>query len=217
MQIYLTVNTLNKKWYIGQDSSNRSWYLGSGSAIKRAIKKYGRSVFKKFILENCENKQELNLLEINWIKYTNAVNDPMSYNIAKGGEGGPGNGFRGAINWFNSLSAEEKKAHHARQAAKRCKGWYVSRIDNSFEIYVENISKWCEDNKIDKSMPTALNTPTHQLYLKQTKGWRIRREDMPVLTPYIDKRKIGHKNIACKGKTWSMIDGKRVWSVKENT
>ena len=216
MQIYLTVNILNKKWYIGQDSGNRFWYLGSGSILKQAIKKYGRSAFKKFILENCENKQELNLAEISWIKYTNAVNDPMSYNIAKGGDGGPGNGFRGAIKWFSALSAAEKKSHHALQAAKRCKGWYVSRINDPAEIYVENISKWCEENLIDKSMPTALNNPSHRLYQKQTKGWRIRRADMPPLTPYVNKRKIGHINIACKGKTWTLINGNRVWASKEN-
>jgi len=29
--------------------------------------------------------------------------------------------------------------------------------------------------------------------------------------PIIDKRKIGHPNVACKGKTWKLIDGKRVW------
>lgn len=215
MQIYLTVNIINKKWYVGQDSSNRAWYLGSGSILKRAIKKYGRASFKKFILENSESKQELNLAEISWINFTNAVSNPMSYNIAKGGDGGPGNGFLGANKWFLSLSADEKKAHHARQAAKRCKGWYISRIDNPSEIYVANISKWCEENQIDKSMPTALNNPTHRLYLKQTKGWRIRREDMPALTLYINKRKIGHKNIACKGKTWSLINSNRVWSAKE--
>lgn len=217
MQIYLTINIFNKKWYIGQDSKDRSWYLGSGSALKRAIKKYGRASFKKFILENCKNKQELDLAEISWIGYTNAVSDPKSYNISKGGAGGPGDKFRGPTKWFLSLSADEKKAYHDRQAAKRCKGWYISKINDPVEKYVENISKWCEENQVDKSMPTALNNPAHRLYLKQTKGWRIRRADMPVLIPYIDKRKIGHANIACQGKTWSLIDGKRIWSAKEIT
>jgi hypothetical protein len=37
---------------------------------------------------------------------------------------------------------------------------------------------------------------------------------MPKLEPYINKRKLGHANIACKGKTWKLINGNRVWSDK---
>jgi hypothetical protein len=37
----------------------------------------------------------------------------------------------------------------------------------------------------------------------------------PELPPYINKRKIGHENIACKGKTWKLVDGNRVWFEKE--
>lgn len=162
------------------------------------------------------NLQELNYAEKSWIHFTNAVKDPMGYNIAKGGDGGPGDGFRGARAWFLSLSSEEKKTLHARQAEKRSKGWYVSRIDNTIETYVSNISEWCRKHNVDISMPSSLNNPKSRLYQKQTRGWRIRRSDMPVLLPYTDKRKIGHANIACQGKSWKMIDGKRVWSSKEN-
>jgi hypothetical protein len=216
MQIYLTVNILNKKWYIGKDSKDRSHYLGSGTALTRAVKRYGRHTFKKFILEYCTNIKELNCAEKSWIRFANAVKDPMSYNIASGGDGGPGDSFKGAIAWFKLLSLEEKKALHARQAEKRSKGWYVSTIDNNSETYVSNISAWCRENNVDISMPTALNNPAHRLFQKQTKGWRIRRSDMPLLLPYKDKRKIGHENIACKGKSWKIIDGKRVWSSKEH-
>lgn len=216
MQIYLTVNISNKKWYIGKDTKERLRYLGSGTALKRAIRCYGHQNFKKFILERCISIEELNRAEKSWIRFTNAVQDPMSYNIAKGGDGGPGDGFRGARAWFSSLSTEEKKSLHARQAAKRCKGWYVSKINDTTETYISNIAEWCRKNSIDLSMPSSLNNPKSRLFQKQTKGWRIRRSDMPALLPYLDKRKIGHENIACKGKTWITIDGKRIWSSKEN-
>jgi len=214
MQIYLTVNVVNKKWYIGKDKNGRTGYFGSGTLLKKAIKKHGKQNFKKFVLETCESVTDLNCAEIAWIKYTNAVNSEKSYNIAIGGAGGPGDNFKGCKEWFQMLSSDDKKLWHAKQAESRSKGWYVSRISDLDEVYVNNISKWCEEHNVDKSIPTLLNTPTSRLFLKQTKGWRIRRADMPKLTPYVNKRKIGHKNIACKGKTWKLIDGKRVWNIK---
>ena len=214
MQIYLTINIVNKKWYIGRDKNGSAKYLGSGTFLKKAIKKYGKHNFKKFVLETCDSIDHLNQAEIAWIAYTNAVNNPQSYNVANGGDGGPGDKFNGCKRWFSQLSSIDKKRWHDKQAQSRTKGWYVSRINNPEEVYVANISKWCEEHNVDKSMPTALNTPTNRLFLKQTKGWRIRRSDMPKLEPYINKRKLGHANIACKGKTWKLINGNRVWSDK---
>lgn len=226
MVIYKVINKINGKWYIGKDAANRSYYYGSGVAISNAIKKYGKDNFVKVILEECVNKAQLIEREKYWITATNAVNDPMSYNLAPGGEGGdlskyinyskrelPNNNFKQAHQWYNSLSQEEKSELHRAQGEKRTKGWYVSRIgdDSACEEYVQNISKWCEEHGIDKSMPSSLNDPKSRLFQKQTKGWRIRRSDMPELPEYIDKRTIGHENIACKGKTWKLIDGKRIW------
>ena len=51
MIIYKTTNLVNGKTYVGQDSKNNKKYLGSGKILKSAIKKYGRSSFKKEIIE----------------------------------------------------------------------------------------------------------------------------------------------------------------------
>lgn len=88
MVIYRTVNILNGKWYIGKDAKNYCKYFGSGKAIRSAIKKYGKENFTKEILEECETLEQLSERETVWIEQTNAVNDPMSYNIAPGGQGG---------------------------------------------------------------------------------------------------------------------------------
>lgn len=85
MIIYKTINLINDKWYIGMDSNNDPNYLGSGLLLSRAIRKYGKENFKKELLEETN---DLANREIYWIKETNAVNDPMSYNIAAGGKGG---------------------------------------------------------------------------------------------------------------------------------
>ena len=88
MIIYMTVNLINKKIYIGQDSMNRSEYLGSGLLISNAIKRYGSQNFHKIILEHCSSKDELDEREKFWINKLNSNKKGVGYNIARGGEGG---------------------------------------------------------------------------------------------------------------------------------
>lgn len=86
MIIYKTVNSINGKFYIGQDSNNNPEYYGSGTLLKRAIEKYGIKNFIKETLEVCFTKEELNEREKYWIKETKA--QELGYNIAEGGSGG---------------------------------------------------------------------------------------------------------------------------------
>ena len=228
MYIYKITNTINGRWYIGKTNGQDPNYMGSGKLLKQAYAKYGQENFEKIILETCSTEQELNLREQHWIQESGALSDPLSYNLAKGGSGGDLSKFipydtidysnhkmQGTKNWFHSLTKEQQKEFHANQAAQRTKGWYVSRVDDPTEIYVDNISKWCEEHGVDKSMPTSLNNPKHHLFQKQTKGWRIRRSDMPHLEPYVNRR-FEATNNKCKGKGWQLVDGKRVWYDKYN-
>lgn len=88
--IYITTNLVNGKRYIGQRVFNSDWkyYLGSGTLIKKAIKKYKRFNFKRDIIAIGYNQDELNNLEINYIKDYNAVTFNDYYNIADGGKSG---------------------------------------------------------------------------------------------------------------------------------
>jgi len=86
MIVYKTTNLVNGKFYIGKDAKNKPSYLGSGIAVKLAIKKYGKSNFKKEILEVCSTLDELTIREIYWIGKLNAIKN--GYNIAEGGIGG---------------------------------------------------------------------------------------------------------------------------------
>lgn len=228
MVIYKTINQINGKWYIGKDARNRSYYLGSGKALKNALKKYGKQNFVKVILEECTDLVHLSIREKHWISINSAITNPVSYNIAPGGEGGNRNGFidyakidysnhkmTGAINWFNSLSKTEKKEFHATQASHRCKGWYISKVDDPTETYVLNIAQWCKDNKVDPSTVSNLTNPSHVLFQKQVKGWRFRKEGQNQLSKYVNKQKIGHPNVACKGRSWKIVNGTRVWFPKE--
>ena len=88
MIIYKTTNLINGKIYIGKDSNNNEHYIGSGTKLLKAIEKYGRSSFKKEILETCISEQELADREKYWISYYNSLNSTIGYNIAEGGFGG---------------------------------------------------------------------------------------------------------------------------------
>jgi group I intron endonuclease len=89
MVIYLTVNLINNKKYIGQDSNNNPNYLGSGVYLKKAIEKHGRENFKKIILENVNDVSKLNEREEYWIKKFNADKSQEFYNISEKGKGFP--------------------------------------------------------------------------------------------------------------------------------
>jgi hypothetical protein len=226
MQIYKIINKVNGRWYIGKHNGKDPNYMGSGKLLKQAQNKYGLDNFEKVILETVDSEELLNEREQYWIAEANAVNDPQSYNLAQGGEGGDlskyhdytnqgyigkQDKFAGRQRWWNSLTKEEQKEQHKKQAMARSKGWYVSRIDDPTEVYVQNISKWCEEHGVDKAMPSGLNNPKSRLFQKQTKGWRIRRSDMPPLPPYENLRGKVVVDNGCKGRTWKLVDGKRVW------
>lgn len=99
--IYKTTNLINGKIYVGQHSTNNlnDGYIGhnikskgcfgdknSNSLFVKAVRKYGYKNFKREIIEFCENREQLNELEIFWIKELDARNTKIGYNIAEGGK-----------------------------------------------------------------------------------------------------------------------------------
>jgi hypothetical protein len=88
MQIYKITNLINNKIYIGKDTTSDPNYFGSGLLIKRSIEKYGIDNFKKEIIDETDNYEELSIKEKYWIKKFNSTNIEIGYNISKGGDGG---------------------------------------------------------------------------------------------------------------------------------
>ena len=113
MIIYKTTNTINSKIYIGQDTKNNSKYLGSGILLKKAIKKYGKEIFIKEILEKCIDKNMLDEREKYWIQHYDSRNPNIGYNIAYGGEG--------VIGLKHSDETKEKisKIHKGKKLSKK--------------------------------------------------------------------------------------------------
>ena len=92
MYIYKTTNLIDKKIYIGKTQKNRKGYLGSGIYLKRAVKKYGK---ENFIIEIIEDgiidKDLLCEREKYWIRFYDARNPKIGYNLTDGGDGFSGN------------------------------------------------------------------------------------------------------------------------------
>lgn len=87
--VYLTVNKVNNKGYVGQKLGMfNKYYYGSGTVFKKALKKYGKENFDRQILVYCSSQEELDREEIYHIDVYRRLYPYKLYNIAKGGGGG---------------------------------------------------------------------------------------------------------------------------------
>lgn len=86
--IYLIVNKVNGKTYVGQHKSN-NWkdsYMGSGVALRNAKNKYGIENFEKFLIQYVATIEEANAQEEFWIaEYRKR--GKAEYNLTAGGDG----------------------------------------------------------------------------------------------------------------------------------
>jgi hypothetical protein len=79
--VYMTINKINGKKYVGKDSKNDLNYYGSGKAMKRALKKYGKESFVKVPLVYIDNIISLGAFEYHIIKLLEAVDREDYYNM----------------------------------------------------------------------------------------------------------------------------------------
>lgn len=92
--VYLILNTVNSKVYVGQSVDVKIRYIAHLSALRigttkksnpylqRSFDLYGESAFDFVLLERCErNKFLLNSLERFWIDYFNSANSLYGYNL----------------------------------------------------------------------------------------------------------------------------------------
>jgi len=87
--VYLTINRINGKGYIGSHGSKKKEdnYIGSGSYFKSAIKKYGKQNFIKIKLKDFDKILEARKAEEHYIKLFDTLS-PNGYNMSiTGGQG----------------------------------------------------------------------------------------------------------------------------------
>ena len=125
--IYLIINKVNGKTYVGQRKSSKlchlDSYMGSGKLLKKAKQKYGIENFEKFLIQYCYSKEETDKAEKFWIAEYRS-RGKAEYNIADGGQG-CSKGFSGKHH------SEESK----RKTSESCKETFKS------EAVRQNLSK----------------------------------------------------------------------------
>lgn len=96
--IYVIENQINGKLYVGQTTSSLSqrWHSHACEArrgvaltpIYRAISKYGVAAFRVFKISSAASQEELDRLEIFFIRSLNSMVGKWGYNVSLGGGGG---------------------------------------------------------------------------------------------------------------------------------
>lgn len=177
MYIYLTINIINGKTYIGkrQKSSKESKnYLGSGIRLTNAINKYGKENFKKFIIDENLNysKEELSNLEKEYIS-----NLKPDYNISLGGEGG--DNFTNNLN-KNEIIRKIKENHQAPEYRKNAS--IKSKRNWQDPIYRNKMMEYFKSEKNVKRIK--------QLQDGNKKWWLIEENKKK----YVEENSIGDKN-----------------------
>lgn len=106
--VYLILNKVNGKTYVGQRKSSKEWnndsYMGSGKLLKLAKKKYGIKNFEKFLIQHCCSKEETDKAEKFWIAEYRS-RGKAEYNIADGG----------------CCSPSFKGKHHSEESKAKCR------------------------------------------------------------------------------------------------
>jgi group I intron endonuclease len=100
MVIYLVKNKINGKQYVGQTTTSlkERWYhhcyrcnhtapRDGVSLLHNALRKYGKDAFDISVLQECENIEELNAAEDEWIRNLK-TKSPNGYNLRDGGNNG---------------------------------------------------------------------------------------------------------------------------------
>lgn len=160
MYVYLTINLVNGRGYVGRDSTGRRDYLGSGTFLKQAIRKYGRHNFERINLEKCRDMRHLIDREKFWIAYFDAVRSEEFYNMSEGTGGfGP-----------NDRHTEETK----RLISQKCHGRKLTAAQREKRIQeLTGREPW---NKGRKLVPGT--EEYEKTYRRRKQGVRLDEETM---------------------------------------
>ena len=223
--IYLIVNSVNGKTYVGQRKSSKEWYedkyMGSGTLLKKAKQKYGIENFEKFLIQHCYSKEETNKAERSWIAEYRS-RGKAEYNISDGGDGSAG--FHHTEETKRRLSEAKKgkpksdetrrklsESHKGKQASEETKR-KLSEVHKGNHPSEETRQKMSEAQKgkhkseewrrkISEAHKGRKLSEEHRRKLSEAKKGKA---------PW-NKGKKGAQQAWNKGKHWKLVDGKQVY------
>ena len=139
--IYMHINNINNKKYIGQTSQqnpNVRWANGKGykgnEHFYRAINKYGWDNFEHKILFTNLSLEEANKKEIELIKKYNTLDEKFGYNNKEGGSNG-GHTEETKQKISKNHSRWNKGKHHTQEQIEKLKLSWIKRKESGFEAY----------------------------------------------------------------------------------
>lgn len=203
--IYKITNILNNRVYIGQKKSKVfvNTYYGSGIAITEALKKYGKENFLVEVLGWADNRDQLNMMEIEAIKSCSSIYN--LYNIADGGDGGDTTSNHpnkqeiinrratGLRQWHASLTEEHRK-EHGKKISQSKKG--KSNGHEGFKHSAETIEKIKQSNKdFDRSNDSAWSA-AHKDAMEKRKGKPLIAKYKAVIIDGVEYESVKHAQSA---------------------
>jgi hypothetical protein len=180
--VYKTVCKIDGKYYIGKHQTENldDGYLGSGKLLVKAIAKHGKLAFTREVLKMCGSLNELNDSEKAFIT-EEILMDPMSFNLALGGQGGDLSKHRLPMSAVNRASISEKaKARWANAEWKRdimakrvglTHNLNTTQRANRSKIMKDTIRKcWENEDHREKMRQVAKTRPATDAFKFATKG-----------------------------------------------
>lgn len=180
--IYLIINKVNGKTYIGKRKSPKKWYedtyMGSGKRLYSAKKHYGIGNFEKFLICYTSSEKDACEKEVFWIaEYKKR--GKAEYNIQNGGQGG---GFP----WTPEMREKLEGRKRSTEARKRMSDSHKGQV------------AW-NKGKPSSKKGCHLSEETKKKIAESQKGKHPSEETLKKLSE------------SHKGKHWKLVDGKRVW------
>lgn len=133
--LYKITNLINEKIYIGlhQTEDLNDPYMGSGKLIRAAIKKYGKSNFRKEILEFFDSEEAMALQEEK-IVTKEFVSLDSNYNLMPGGK--YGSNTRNGLSFKDCEHTEDAKIKIGEASGKR-----THKPESKIKISKNNFSR----------------------------------------------------------------------------
>ena len=193
--IYQITNLINGKIYIGkhQTKNLNDGYMGSGKHICRAISKYGIENFRKEILFQFDNKDEMNAKEAELVSVEFCLRED-TYNLCPGGQGGWG---------YLNMTGQNRGEWHKQNLVSHMKRMSVLGTEKIKDLLADPdfSKKWVENAKLARLKQKELG-------IKPFKGRKHTEEA---------KRKIGEANsIKSAGKGNSQFGTMWITNGEEN-
>lgn len=147
------ITRFDGKYYIGLHSTDNldDGYFGSGLKITRSIKRYGKDVHIKEIIETCTSREELKRREREIVN-EECISDPLCMNIALGGTGGDIIGAAGRT--YNDIYGEERGKAIASSISHSSKG----KTNKHSETGKKNIGLASRERQLNKTYEEQFGT-----------------------------------------------------------